>query len=85
MKSRCLNTNNKDYASYGGRGISVCARWMTFDNFLADMGRKPAPGLSIDRINNDGNYEPSNCRWATQQQQRKNQRPRSQWSQKETR
>jgi hypothetical protein len=68
MKGRCLNPKDQDYRHYGGRGITVCERWMKFENFLADMGERPA-GLQIDRYpNNDGNYEPSNCRWATKKQ-----------------
>lgn len=70
MKARCLDLSNKDY---GGRGIKICDRWLEFENFLADMGEKP-DGLSIDRINNDGNYEPSNCRWATTHEQAHNKR-----------
>ncbi len=73
MKDRCLNPNDKNYKNYGGRGITVCERWMDFTNFLADMGEKPE-GLTLDRINNDGNYEPGNCRWATWKEQRRNQR-----------
>ena len=73
MKTRCLNSNCPDYKNYGGRGIKVCERWMDFTNFLADMGEKPE-GLTLDRINNDGNYEPGNCRWATWKEQRRNQR-----------
>lgn len=74
MKQRCLNPKVPQYHNYGGRGITVCDRWLSsFENFLIDMGEKPA-GKSIDRINNDGNYEPGNCRWATSKEQRDNQR-----------
>lgn len=76
MLQRCLNQRHPKYPLYyGGRGISVCERWRDYANFLADMGERPA-GLSIDRINVDGNYEPGNCRWATAKEQRANQRPR---------
>lgn len=71
MIDRCRNPKQAGYANYGGRGISVCARWARFENFLADMGDRPA-GTSIDRINNDGNYEPGNCRWATRTEQSRN-------------
>lgn len=71
MRKRCTDKKHNRYWSYGGRGIVVCQRWESFENFLADMGECPA-GRSIDRINNDGNYEPSNCRWATYKQQNRN-------------
>lgn len=75
MKNRCYSTSASSYPHYGGRGITVCERWIkSFDDFLSDMGPKPSPKHSIDRINNDGNYEPGNCRWATQSQQMRNSR-----------
>jgi hypothetical protein len=75
MKQRCYNKNNPGYKDYGERGIKVCERWYnSFRNFLKDMGRKPSPELSLERINNDGNYEPDNCRWATQSEQLYNRR-----------
>jgi hypothetical protein len=76
MHARCSNPKQRAYAYYGGRGISVCERWNSFENFLADMGERPNPHLSIDRVNNDGNYEPGNCRWATASEQARNKRPR---------
>jgi hypothetical protein len=75
MRRRCSNPKADNYAYYGARGIYVCERWRTFQNFLTDMGPRP-PGKTLDRIDVNGNYEPGNCRWATASEQRANQRPR---------
>ena len=72
MLARTRNSNHRYFGRYGGRGIKVCDRWLKYENFLTDMGRKPSPEHSIDRINNDGDYEPGNCRWATKKEQGNN-------------
>ena len=72
MRNRVANLNSADYPYYGGRGIRVCQRWGQYENFLEDMGRRPSPQHTLDRINSDGDYEPSNCRWATRKTQAQN-------------
>lgn len=81
MLSRCQNPNHQAWENYGGRGIRVCPRWQDFRNFLHDMG-KPEQGLSLDRIDNEGNYEPDNCRWATRSEQASNVRTSAQQGKK---
>jgi hypothetical protein len=77
MKARCYNPTNDSWEYYGGRGITVCSRWMeNFENFLEDMGERPA-GTTLDRKDNNWHYEPGNCQWSTPFQQRHNSRPKS--------
>jgi len=75
MRARCNNPKNAAYKNYGGRGISVCKRWDSFQAFLEDMGERPE-NLTLERKDNDGNYEPENCCWDTRSNQNKNQRRR---------
>jgi hypothetical protein len=74
MKRRCTKSKASDYGRYGGRGITVCDRWMVFNNFIEDMGPRPTSEHSLERDNNDRGYEPANCRWATAIEQANNKR-----------
>lgn len=74
MIQRCTNPNHGAYPHYGGRGINICQAWLRFEQFLADMGPRPSMGHSLERKNNDGNYEPGNCKWATRKEQCRNRR-----------
>lgn len=73
MKRRCLCETSANFHNYGGRGIKVCDRWMTFQNFYADMGERP-PGFSLERVDVNGNYEPGNCKWIPLHEQKRNRR-----------
>ncbi len=80
MKQRCYNKNNIGYKNYGGRGIKICDRWLnSFENFYEDMGNKPI-GMTLERINNNGDYMPNNCKWASWTDQHRNQRKNNQYT-----
>lgn len=72
MRDRCNNPNAHNYANYGGRGIKICKRWNSFEQFAKDLGVKPSPNHTLDRIDSDGDYTPKNCRWATKTEQNRN-------------
>lgn len=74
MRSRCFNPRDPNFAGYGGRGISICERWQSFECFLTDMGRRPSSDYTVDRRDVNGNYEPDNCRWLTRAEQNRNRR-----------
>ena len=79
IRQRCNNPHSPEYKNYGGRGIKVCRRWNSFENFLADMGTAPFPNAEIERKNNNRNYSPSNCRWATHTENNRNTRKSKVW------